>query len=93
MRVFGAATRTLDARQAGITGFVDLSGKQQSAFYSEIAFAPLILVLTVENTTPPDRRLVDITYFAASSYNAREATTVELPVLNFDRFLPGMYNT
>lgn len=87
--IHAGLTRSQDARQAGITGYTDLA-TGSARFYSEIAFAPFVLQLTL-NSPPTDERMVDISFFAKSGYNDNQDTTLTLPVLNLRGFIPGMY--
>jgi hypothetical protein len=87
-RLYAALTNTLDARQAAITGHIN---RGDVAHYSEIAFAPVILLMTFDSK-PPDSRLVDITSFASATYKSKQDTYLELPVLGFRSFLPGIYD-
>jgi hypothetical protein len=88
LRIFAGLTRTLDARQAGITGFIGGDGRR--ATFSEIAFAPFVFMMTV-SSTPPDERLVEITFLAQSGWNERQDTTLTLPVVEFSSAVPGLY--
>ena len=62
-----------------------------SSVFSEIAFSPLILVMTFGNEPPPDNRLVDLTHFAVSAYHEQPMTEVTLPVLRLRDIYPGSY--
>jgi hypothetical protein len=75
MRVLAALTRDKDARQAGVTGMVD-PGSGSNSVFSEIAFAPLILVLNFGDAKPPDARLRDITFFARAGFDLDLTATV-----------------
>lgn len=90
IRVHAALTRDQSARQAGVTGYVNLEDPSANSTFSEIAFAPLVLVMTF-GTLPPDRRLVDISFLAQSSYNDRQTTTLELPVVTLPSYMPGTF--
>jgi hypothetical protein len=90
MRVLAALTRDKDARQAGVTGMVD-SGSGANSVFSEIAFAPLILVLNFGDAKPSDARLRDITFFARAGYHENLTTELELNVLKLRDIYPGSY--
>lgn len=60
IRLFTALTREKDARQAGGAGKIDVKSGGTGSVFSEVAFAPMILVMTLGNTAAPDSRLVDI---------------------------------
>jgi hypothetical protein len=85
-----ALTRDQDARQAA--GGANLNTETGVAsVYSEIAFAPFILVMTFMGSPPPDGRLVDISHFAAAGYKERQHTQLALPVLRLHGHYPGTY--
>jgi hypothetical protein len=88
IRIHAALTRELDARQAGVTGYMNISGP--SSTFSEIAFAPFVLMMTIDSA-PPDPRFVDITFFAASGYGDRQETHLQLPVLELYSAITGTY--
>jgi len=92
IHVYAALTRDPDARQAGVTGKMDMSGKGASSIFSEIAFAPLILVMTFNDAEPPDPRLLDITFFASAGYKEQPATELRLAVLRLRDIYPGAYH-
>jgi hypothetical protein len=91
MRVLAALTRDRDARQAGIGGKLSTVGSGATSIYSEIAFAPLILVMTFDNEKPPDSRLLDITFFVSAGYGEKLTTEIDLKVLRLRDFYPGAY--
>jgi hypothetical protein len=91
IRVYVAVTRDQDARQAA--GGANLDTRTGTAsVYTEIAFAPFILVMTFLASPPPDGRLVEISHFAAASYNDRQQTQLTLPVLRLHGHYPGTYH-
>lgn len=90
IRVHAALTRDKTARQAGVTGQLNTETGKAST-YSEIAFAPLILVMTFAGDAPPDARLVDITFMANGGYCDLDTTELPLPVLTLRDFYPGAY--
>jgi hypothetical protein len=89
VRVYVALTRDRDARQGGGAGKVSADGS--GSVFNEVAFAPLIVVMTLGGTPSPDQRLVDISFFATAVYKDREPTQLTLPVLRLRGFLPGGY--
>jgi hypothetical protein len=88
IRAYLALTRDKDARQIGGAGRMSTT---QSSIFSEVSFAPFIMVMTLGGTPSPDPRLVDISYFAGSDYWAKEDTQLRLPVLKLQGFYPGTY--
>jgi hypothetical protein len=62
-----------------------------ASVYTEIAFAPFILVMMFTGSPPTDARLVDISHFAAAVYRERQDTQLTLPVLRLHGHYPGTY--
>jgi hypothetical protein len=91
IRVHAALTRDKTARQAGVTGQLNTETGDSST-YSEIAFAPLVLVMTFGSARPPDPRLFDITFFASAGYYEQLTTELELNVLRLRDIYPGAYH-
>lgn len=60
--------------------------------FSEVTFPPFGYVMTVNNP-PPDKRLVNITYFANYKYRQYKTVFLKLPVLPIFTYLPGDYRT
>jgi len=88
INVFAALTRDKDARQAGGAGVIK---NGRVSVISEVALAPLILVITLGGTEPPDGRLVNITAFASVGYDDRGTIELPLPVLDLHAHYPGAY--
>ena len=90
IRVYTGLTRDQDARQAA--GGANVNTKTGSAsVFTEIAFAPFVLVMTLADSQPPDDRLVDISYFATAGYYDRDLTQLALPVLRLHAHYQGTY--
>jgi hypothetical protein len=90
IRAYVALTREQDARQTA--GGANLNTETGVAsVYTEIAFAPFILVMTFLGSPPPDDRLVDISHFASAGYKERQHTQLTLPVLRLHGHYPGTY--
>jgi hypothetical protein len=64
----------------------------RSHVYSEISFPPFGYILT-EDSPPPDRRLVDISFFAQYGYNDWVDISLRLPVLPIYSWLPGDFRS
>jgi HAMP domain-containing protein len=90
IHAFVALTRDQDARQAAGGANVNMETGAASV-YTEIAFAPFILVMTFLGSAPPDDRLVDISHFASAGYKERQHTQLTLPVLRLHGHYPGTY--
>jgi len=93
VRMYAALTRDKDARQAGGAGKLNMLDPTATSVFSEISFAPLILVMTLGSTPPPDTRLIDVTYFAVAGYYDRDITRLTFPVLALRGFYPGSYGS
>jgi len=90
VRVYAALTRDKDSRQAAGGANVNTETGAASIF-TEIAFAPFILVTSFLDSPPPDPRLVDISHLAAAGYKDREITQLTLPVLRLHGHYQGTY--
>jgi hypothetical protein len=71
--------KSLATRQSGITGRLNFQTKQRN-IYSEIAFPPFNLVMTL-NSPAPDNRLTEITFFNEFEYN--QIATINLNLYSF----------
>lgn len=73
---YNVGTERDHLRYAAPIGILNIETREQSLF-SEITFSPFGYVMVLSNTTPPDRRLVEISHFAHYSYDA--VRDIELP--------------
>lgn len=78
------------ARQSGLTGRLELGNSQ--CVYSEIAFPPLILVMTV-NSPSPDPRLMRVTWFNQFGWRDRWQQMLILDCLQVNSPYPASYAT
>jgi hypothetical protein len=78
------------SRQAGLTGRLDGDGKSQ--IFSEIAFPPFNLVLSV-NSGSPDPRLFEITWFKQFAFRQKATVKLTLNNLAVNSYFPGDYRT
>jgi hypothetical protein len=79
-------------RQAGITGVVKGSGKMH--VFSEIAFPPFGLIMSVDGSPPPiDQRLCSITYLHQYTYRAWDIIYLKMPTLHVTTVLPGDFRS
>jgi hypothetical protein len=96
IRIFAYYTNSGRSRQAGITGMLELDelnmGVARSHVFSEISFPPFGYILAA-NSPPPDRRLVDISFFAQFGYNDWVDISLRLPVLPIYSWLPGDFRS
>jgi hypothetical protein len=96
VQIFAYYTNSDRSRQAGITGVLELDelkmGIARSHVFSEISFPPFGYILA-ENSPPPDRRLVDISFFAQYGYSDWVDISLRLPVLPIYSWLPGDFRS
>ena len=78
-------------RQTGIVARGGVPTRSIEVF-SEIAFPPFGYVLT-KNTSPPDRRLIEISHFANYGYDDWRSMSLNMPLLPIATWLPGDYRT
>jgi len=88
-RVFVYYNNIGRTRFHGLGGLLNVE-KGTSILMSEITFPPFGYVLTLDSP-PPDQRLVEVTYFARSAYDAQIALPFRLPVLPTHVWVPGDY--
>jgi hypothetical protein len=77
-------------RQSGLTG-VWSSGKIH--LFSEIAFPPFGLVMSVDGHPPTDQRLCNVTHLHQYGYRSWDVVFLRLPVLHVTTVLPGDFRT
>jgi hypothetical protein len=74
-------------RQSGLTGLVKGAGKQH--VFSEIAFPPFGLIMSVDGHPTIDERLCNITNLNKYGYRAWDIIYMQMPVLHVTTVLPG----
>lgn len=89
IRIYAFLTLAQFSRQSGISAAF-MNGSVHH--FSEIAFAPLGFILTIDSP-PPDERLLDITHFASYEYHHFDVFFLKLPVLPISYFLPADFRT
>src|SRR5262249_16000508 len=96
IRIFAYYTMSDRSRQAGVTGILEFAessmGITRSHVFSEISFPPFGYILT-EDSPPPDRRLVDISFFAQYGFDDWVDISLRLPVLPIYSWLPGDFRS
>jgi hypothetical protein len=78
-------------RQSGVTGVVKGPGKVH--LFSEIAFPPFGLIMSIGGHPPIDHRVCEITHLNQYTYRAWEIIYMPLPVLHVTTVLPGDFRT
>lgn len=78
-------------RQSGLTGVAKGTGKQH--LFSEIAFPPFGLIMSVDGHPPIDHRLCNITHLSQYGYRAWDIIYMQMPVLHVTTVLPGDFRT
>lgn len=81
---------SMASRQAGMTVRLDTAGNVVR--YAEISFPPFIMVLTVDSSSP-DGRLMNVTWFNRYAYNERWHSSLPLDCMQTNSFVPGSYAT
>lgn len=78
-------------RQSGLTGVLKGAGKQY--LFSEIAFPPFGLIMSVDGHPPIDQRLCNITHLCQYNYREWDIIYMQMPVLHVATVLPGDFRT
>ena len=78
-------------RQSGVTGRLSTDASDPTSTYSEIIFPPFGYVMVFDR--PPDKRLLDISWFGKFGYDEYRAVPLQIPVLPAINYLPGDYRT
>lgn len=84
------AANSRAARQAGLTGRIDIDG--ESHVFSEISFPPFNLVMSVSGGCP-NVNLFEITGFKESAHRERRTIKLTLNNLAVNSYFPGDYRT
>ena len=92
IRIYAYYTTSVSTRALGVSGMLNLESGRV-AVTSEISFPPFGYVMTFDDNTPVDRRLVEITQFARYNYSEFAVLNIQLPVLETHLPLPGDYRT
>lgn len=77
------------SRQSGVASLLNVE-KQRGYTFSEIAYIPLGYIMTSESDVP-DKRPVDISFFANYGYNDWREFSLQLPVLPVYTYFPADY--
>lgn len=85
--------RSTASGQSGVTGNLQLGPALRTHIYAEIAFAPVGYVIVLSGTVPPDKRLVDISFFAAASPGQGRILSLRLVRLEVHSVIPGDFRT
>jgi hypothetical protein len=78
-------------RQSGLTGV--LKGASRQHLFSEIAFPPFGLIMSVGGHPPIDQRLCNITHLCQYGYRQWDIIYLQMPVLHVTTVLPGDFRT
>jgi hypothetical protein len=78
-------------RQAGLTGVAKGSGRMH--VFSEIAFPPFGLIMSVDGHPPIDERLCNITHLREYTYRTWDIIYLQMPVLHVSTVLPGDFRS
>lgn len=80
------------SRQSGVSGMLSLNDGVAMRAFSEISFVPFTYVMCLDST-PPDKRLVDISFFANYGFNDWKDVQMRIPVLPIYTWIPGDYRS
>jgi hypothetical protein len=80
------------ARQSGIVGSASLRAGDPIRVFSEISFPPFGYVMTI-NSEPPNRHMVDISFFSRFERNEWVDINLKLPILSVYSIFPGDYRS
>ena len=89
IRIYAYYNLSPVSRQSGVASLLNIE-KQQGHTFSEIAYLPLGYVMTLESTVPDDRP-VDISFFANYRYDEWKEFSFQLPVLPVYTYYPADY--
>ena len=78
-------------RQSGLTGVA--KGPNKQYLFSEVAFPPFGLVMSLDGHPPIDQRLCDITHLSQYNYRDWDIIYMQMPVLHVTTILPGDFRT
>lgn len=92
IRIYVFYNRAGRGRQSAISGILDFGSSGSARIFSEIAFPPFGYVLSIDST-PPDPRLIDISFFANYRNNDWKDITLNIPVLPVYTPFPGDYRS
>lgn len=76
------------SRTSGIAGIISPSGGHTVA---EFAYPPFGYLLTFGDSPPPERGLMDITFFANHGYDAYRELHLRMPIRPVESFFPADY--
>jgi hypothetical protein len=90
-RFYAFLTDSNRSRQTGVVAVANIEAHTVRVL-SEITFAPLGFVMAF-SSDPPDKRLIDISFFANYGYNEWKSFSLNLPSLQIYTNLPGDYRS
>ena len=79
-------------RSTGIVGQMEFGTARKPKLFSEISFPPWGYLLCIDSP-PPDRRLIDISFFGKYRYNDWKEISLNIPVLPVHTWIPGDYRS
>lgn len=88
IRIYAGYNLSNKIKQSGLTTKASLQPSVNPIIFSEIAFPPWIYIMTL-NSSPPDKRLIDITFFSRYGYNEWKDVVLQVPILPMNTWLPG----
>lgn len=89
-RIFVYFNDSNRVRQFSITAKFNINSAEGIKLFSEVSFPPFGYLMCIDSE-PPDRRIVDISYFSEYGYNEYTDVTLRLPKLPVYTPIPGDY--
>lgn len=90
IKIYIAYNLTNKIKQSGVMAKANLSPDMSPNIFSEITFPPWIYLMTL-NSSPPDKRLIDISYFSRFGYNDWKDIVLQIPILPINTWIPADY--
>ena len=82
-----------ESSSARQTGIVARNSGSKTEIFSEIAFRPFGYILTWDGNPPPQRELVDITYFTHHRWNEFRDLHIPFPMMEVNTYLPADFRS
>ena len=93
IRIYAYYSKSQRLRTSGIVGKVAFGGSGGGTeLYSEISFPPWGYLMCIDSP-PPDKRLIDISFFNSYRYNDWKDLSLNIPILPVETWIPGDYRS
>jgi len=91
IKIFTYYNPTRIGRQSGVVTKMDFSTFTSNTF-AEVSFPPLGYIMTIDST-PPDDRVVDISFFQEYFYKNWRTINLQLPAHHISTFIPSDFRS